>query len=506
MPLDSSLFTKLILEHFKESVVVLNDARCIIFTNAIFEKLMGVKKEELLNKPITDLVVGDDLFDEKLGIAAQSEARVYTYLKSQNRHSLNVRIRVTKIKQEDGKNYFLLHVKDNTKNKIIDYEILRKTLTVETLSKSRKIRDGKFSEAIFEILGMASLSTGAERVNAWLFDENKTKIKCIGNYDYRTKQLVPQTDLPRINMPNYFRLFESEKIILSNDTINDAKMVELLALYVIPNGIKAMMDIPIRIEGEIIGVVCFEEIEGPRIWRIQDQQFALIIAQMISLALETYEKLNTRKDLEQSLKEQKTLLREIHHRVKNNLAIMTSLVNLQSDRVKDPYHQSLFTDTKNRIASMASVHEVLYKSKNLSNINFKAFLATVLVQLQGSFHNPEKKIILESDIESIDLNISNAIPLALIVNELITNCYKHAFKNQNEGLIHIGLKDNFGFITLVVKDNGSGYNPDEVNHSDSLGLDIYNGLVEQINGQSFYNNDNGSEHRIVFENTSMDLI
>ena len=506
MPSNASLFTKLILEHFKESVVVLNDARYIIFTNAIFEKLMGVEKEGLLNKRITDLVVGDDLFDEKLGIAAQSDARVYTYLKTPNRHSLNVRIRVTKVNLEDGKDYFLLHVKDNTKNKIIDYEILRKTLTVETLSKSRKIRDGQFSEAIFEILEMASLSTGAERVNAWLFDESKTKIKCIGNYDYRTKQLIPQSDLPRIGMPNYFRLFETEKIILSNDTVNDAKTIELLATYVIPNGIKAMMDIPIRIEGEIIGVVCFEEIEGPRIWRIQDQQFALIIAQMISLALETYEKLNARKELEQSLKEQKTLLREIHHRVKNNLAIMTSLVNLQSDRVKDSYHQSLFADTRNRIASMASVHEVLYKSKNLSNINFKSFLSTVLVQLQGSFHNPEKKISLNSEIESIDLNISNAIPLALIVNELITNCYKHAFKNQNEGQIDISLKDNFGFITLIVRDSGSGYNPDKVNHSDSLGLDIYNGLVEQINGKSFYVNDNGSEHRIVFENTPLDLI
>ncbi len=506
MALDSSLFTKLILEHFKESVVVLDNECRIIFTNAIFEKLIGVPKEALLSKRITEFVVGDDLFDEKLGIAAQSDARVYTYFKGQNRHSLNVRIRVTKINQEDDNDYFLLHVKDNTKNKIIDYEILRKTLAVETLSKSRKIRDGKFDEAIFEILEMASLSTGAERVNAWLFDDNKTKIKCIGNYDYRTKQLIPQVDLPRIGMPNYFRLFETEKIILSHDTLNDSKTVELLTMYVIPNGIRAMMDIPIRIEGEIIGVVCFEEIEGPRIWRIQDQQFALIIAQMISLALETYEKLNTKKDLEQSLKEQKTLLREIHHRVKNNLAIMTSLVNLQSDRVKDPYHQSLFTDTKNRIASMASVHEVLYKSKNLSNINFKVFLATVLVQLQGSFHNPEKKISLESDIENIDLNISNAIPLALIVNELITNCYKHAFKNKNEGFIQISLKDNFGFITLIVKDNGVGYDPDSVNNGDSLGLDIFNGLVEQINGQSFYTNDNGSEHRIVFENTSLDLI
>lgn len=499
MPLNSVIFNRLILEHFKESVVILNDAYEIIFTNPAFEKLMKSPKDGLLKKHICELVINDDMFEEKLGIAANNNARVYTYFKMPDRHSLNVRIRAGKVSFEADKEFYLLHVKDNTKNKIIDYEILRKTLAVEMLSKSRKIRDGKFNEAIFEILEAASLSTGAERVNAWLFDDEKTKIKCIGNYDYRTKQLIPQDDLPRINMPNYFSLFETEKIILSNDTVNDAKTAELLAIYVLPNGIKAMMDIPIRIEGEIIGVVCFEETEGPRIWRIQDQQFALIIAQMISLAIETYEKLKTRKELEQSLKEQRTLLREIHHRVKNNLAIMTSLINLQSDRVKDPYHQSLFADTKNRIASMASVHEVLYKSKNLSNINFKVFLSTVLVQLQGSFHNPEKKIELQTDIENIDLNISVAIPLALIINELITNCYKHAFKLQNSGQISISLKDNFGFITLIVKDNGCGYDPSRINHADSLGLDIYNGLVEQINGKSFYTNHEGSEHRIVFE-------
>jgi PAS domain S-box-containing protein len=502
MSLNSAIFNRLILEQFKESVVILNANREIIFTNPAFEKLLRCSNADLLNKSFDDLVVGDDMFQEKLFIASQSEARIYTYFKMPDRHSLNVRIRVGKLNFEDGEEYLLLHVKDNTKNKVIDYEILRKTLTVETLSKSRKIRDGQFDEAIFEILEMASNATGAERVNAWLFDEGQTKIKCIGNYDSRSKQLIPQQDLPRIGMPNYFKLFESEKIILSNDTENDAKAAELLALYVLPNGIKAMMDIPIRIEGEMIGVVCFEETEGPRIWRLQDQQFALIIAQMISLAIETSEKLKTRKALEQSLKEQKTLLREIHHRVKNNLAIMTSLINLQSDRVKDSYHKSLFADTKNRIASMASVHEVLYKSKNLSNINFKIFLSTVLVQLKSSFHDPEKNIELQTDIENVDLNISVAIPLALIINELITNCYKHAFKGQKEGVIGISLKDNFGFITLIVKDSGCGYSPSSVNHADSLGLDIYTGLVEQINGNATYTNDKGSEHRIVFENKS----
>ncbi len=501
MPISSDLFHQLILEHFKESVAILDEQLNLLFTNKVFEKLIGSSKEQLLNQPITNFVVGDDLFLEKLHIAAQTDARVYSYFKSPSRYSLNVRIRVTKITHSE-KLFYLLHIKDNTKNKVIDYEVLRKTLTVETLSKSRKIRDGKFNEAIFEILEMASLSTGAERINAWLFDENRAKIRCIGNYDYRTKQLIPQDDLPRIGMPNYFKLFETEKIILSHDSENDKKTIELLKDYLIPNGIKAMMDIPIRIEGEMIGVVCFEETEGPRIWRIQDQQFALIIAQMISLALETYEKLKVRKELEQSLREQKTLLREIHHRVKNNLAIMTSLVNLQSDRVKDPYHRSLFTDTKNRIASMASVHEVLYKSKNLSNINFKSFLSSVLVQLQGSFHNPDKTIELLTDIEDIDLNISTAIPLALIVNELITNCYKHAFNDCKQGKIWIQLKNNFGFITLIIKDNGKGYDPDLVKQKESLGLDIFNGLVEQINGTAYYNSDSGSDHRIVFENTS----
>lgn len=500
MPLSSSLFNKLVLEHFKESVVILDEQLHILFVNPVFERLIGTTSENLLNRSVLDLVVGDDLFPEKMQIASQSEARVYTYLKSPERHSRNVRIRVSRIEQGSDV-FFLLHIKDNTKNKIIDYEVLRKTLTVEILSKSRKIRDGKLEEAIFEILEMASLSTGAERVNAWLFDDHRARITCIGNYDYRSKKLLPQVDLPRIAMPNYFKLFETEKIILSSDSQNDEKTIELLRDYLLPNGIRAMMDIPIRIEGEMIGVVCFEETEGPRIWRIQDQQFALIIAQMLSLALETHEKLKVRKELEQSLKEQKTLLREIHHRVKNNLAIMTSLVNLQSDRVKDPYHQGLFADTRNRIASMASVHEVLYNSKNLSSINFKSFLSTILIQLQGSFYDPDKVITLDTDIEDISLNISTAIPLALIVNELITNCYKHAFKGRDKGAIHISLKEHFGFITLIIKDDGEGYEPERIRHTESLGLDIFNGLVEQINGQAFYTKDTGSEHRVVFENT-----
>lgn len=368
---------------------------------------------------------------------------------------------------------------------------------IEQLSKSRKIRDGKLQDAIYEILERASHTIKAQRVNAWLFTADYSEIHCIGNFDAVENKLVSQTNLPRIAMPHYFKLFETEKIIHTPDAFNSQQTSEMLEIYLKPHDIQSLMDIPIRIEGEIMGVVCFENTKSPRVWSEEEQKFGLVIAQMLSLAVETNERLKVKAQLEVSLNEQKVLLQEVHHRVKNNLTIISSLLNLQANKSKDEYHKKLFYESRDRLNSIATVHQLLYQSKSFSTVNFKEYLEDVLNSLDKSFSAENKKITIKKGINDVELDVSTSIPLALIVNELVTNSYKHAFNERKEGVIEVSLIENNKKVFLRIKDSGPGYDFNNASES-SIGLDIIHGLVDQINATLTYSNQSGSTYDISF--------
>ena len=335
------------------------------------------------------------------------------------------------------------------------------------------------------------------RVNAWVFDEGRTEIQCIGNFDARENKLVPQTSLPRIAMPVYFHLFETEKIIITSDAFHEPKTAELLEFYLKPHDIQSLMDIPVRIEGEMIGVICFEHVGSPREWTLQEQKYGLVAAQMVSLTIETHNKIIAKQALEVSLTEQSILMQEVHHRVKNNLSIVASLMNLQADKSNDEYHKQLFMECKNRLESIVTVHELIYKAKSYTQLNFKDYLNQIIKHISSSYSSI-KNVRIEKDIKDVHIDISTAVSLALIVNELITNAYKHAFNMIKEGVVEISLFENNKQVFLTIKDNGSGFDKTVVSKN-SIGMDILNGLVEQISGTyQLTSNEKGTLYKISF--------
>ena len=488
-----------ILDHFTEGVIALNRQHALIYTSTYLTELVGFSKEELLHKTLEELLPGKKRELHTILAAAEHTHTIvfYTELFRKDGSCFTARVRLMKNADSDTEAYFLLYVKDNTPYQRVRRDLLRKTLTVELLSKSRKIRDGKLDDAVHEILEMASRAMNTQRVNAWLFNDDYSEIYCIGNFDSVQNKFLSQSNLPRIAMPNYFRLFETEKIIITTDVYKDPKTDELLELYLKPHGIRSLMDIPVRIEGEMIGVVCFEHTDTPREWNLQEQKFGLVIAQMISLAIETNEKLKARTALEQALTEQKVLLQEVQHRVKNNLAIISSLMRLQAEKAKDDYHRGLFQESRNRLESIAVVHQLLYQSKSYSSINFKFYIEEILNNLSTSFDDPARDIRIVKAVNDVSLDVSTAIPLALIVNELVSNAYKHAFRDRDQGIIELSLTENNGTVFLRIRDNGPGFDPGDTEHS-SLGLEILDALVTQIDAKMTYSNKSGSCYEISF--------
>lgn len=202
-----------------------------------------------------------------------------------------------------------------------------------------------------------------------------------------------------------------------------------------------------------------------------------------------------------SLKEKEAMLQEIHHRVKNNLQVISSLLNLQSGYIKGKKNLELFKDSQNRIKSIALIHEKLYQSKDLARIDFKEYTETLVSSLFRSYGPSPDKIAMKIEAEEVLLGIDSAISCGLIINELVSNSLKHAFPDGKKGDIKIGLHSkNEKDVELEVSDNGVGIPEDlDFRRTKSLGLHLVTILTEdQLHGQIRLDRKKGTKFQIKF--------
>ena len=204
--------------------------------------------------------------------------------------------------------------------------------------------------------------------------------------------------------------------------------------------------------------------------------------------------------LRTSLAEKEVLLREVHHRVKNNMQIVASLLNLQSQSAPDPSVREIFKESRDRIRSMALVHERLYQSADLARIEFAEYLRKLTSHLVHSYGTGDGRIVLEVDAGNIQLDVNTAVPLGLIVNELVSNAIKHAFPNGARGKIAVGLeRPAGGKFRLVVSDDGVGF-PEglDFRNTESLGLQLVTMLADQLEGDLLLERDAGTKFILTF--------
>lgn len=199
-----------------------------------------------------------------------------------------------------------------------------------------------------------------------------------------------------------------------------------------------------------------------------------------------------------SLAEKETLLKEIHHRVNNNLQIIISLLNLQSHSVENEKEHDLFVNTQNRVRSMAMIHEKLYQSHNLSSINFSDYLKTLLSSLIYSYSQNMSRVDLDLDVGEVELNIETSVPCGLIINELVSNSLQHAFPEGGEGTITVKMRQDGDRYVLIVGDNGQGYRGDSQHKNNSLGLQLVHSLVNQLDGTMEMLEGKGTVYKIIF--------
>jgi PAS domain S-box-containing protein len=243
---------------------------------------------------------------------------------------------------------------------------------------------------------------------------------------------------------------------------------------------------------------------GSNIWTIISTNPLLDKKGTFKGALGMLTDITQRKQMEEQLKssliEKEMYLKEIHHRVKNNLLVISSLLNLQSNYIKDKDDFDMFRESQTRAKSMALIHELLYQSYDLKNIDFGSYMTTLVNDLFNTYIGDQDRLKLNLNLQNPMIDINTSIPLGLIVNELVSNSLKHAFPGDMEGVINISLTSENGKIILIIADNGVGIGEDiDFKNTDSLGLQLVNNLTNQIEGELELDRRNGTEFKITFE-------
>jgi len=198
--------------------------------------------------------------------------------------------------------------------------------------------------------------------------------------------------------------------------------------------------------------------------------------------------------------EREVLLKEIHHRVKNNLQVISSLLDLQARYIEDAEVLAMFRESRNRIRSMGLIHEKLYQSEDLAWIDFSAYIHSLVDIIADSYHMSAETVSFHTQVELENLGIDTALPCGLIINELVSNALKHAFPDGRGGEVHISLHTREdGKQILTVRDNGAGFPADlDFRRTKSLGLKLVTSLVSQLRASIDLDRSDGTKFSIVF--------
>lgn len=267
----------------------------------------------------------------------------------------------------------------------------------------------------------------------------------------------------------------------------------------VPDGhvpIEKFLAVPVLIGKELVGEIALANPLN-KDYSDEDIESTEKIAEFSALAIQRkrYED-----KISESLDEKEMLLKEIHHRVKNNLMIISSLLSLQSQYIKDKESQEIFRESENRTNTMALIHERLYQSTDLKNIDFGDYIRSLTSDLYHSIVPDPSRVKLNIDVEDLKIDINTVVPLGLIVNELVTNSMKYAFPGQESGYVNVELYRENEKIVLKVSDNGIGFPKDfDYKKTSSLGLQLVNSLVRQIDGELELEKNQGTTFTIIFK-------
>lgn len=325
--------------------------------------------------------------------------------------------------------------------------------------------------------------------------EDKIKGFEVGAVDYVTKPIQPAEVLARIKLHLQLR-FMTQTLSRQNEVL----MVEVEQRKAVQTRLRTINSkLEQEAQDRMTAQKALKQLNLELEVRVA-KRTALLAQSNNKLQQEIVERKQAETKLKNSLTEKEILLKEIYHRVKNNLLVVSSLLEIQSSSMEDPEIIRILKNSQERIHSMALVHEQLYRSDNLKQIDISLYIQALLDKISTSHINSEKEINLIVNAQEINLNIETVNSCGLIINELVTNALEHAFSAQQQGNIWLNLGYNSDCeIVLMIKDDGKGMPPDfDFDEAESLGLRLVKILTRQLEGELELDLSHGTCFQITF--------
>lgn len=486
-----------LLDFSKELILVIDKDGKIAYANKTARIMLGT--DDLLGHYLAQYLSNHNYYnvaDKLLSIANNALLDEVLVVRSDGKE-FYTNIRVCHL-DETGKNRAIF-LTDLTHRFQFRSEITSKVKVIENLSKSAKVRGGELGEALDEVLVKCTEALDVDRVNVWLIDDEFGRIDCVGSYTLNPSgpqlNTMKGQQLLRQNYPRYFSMLESEEVIITDDVLQDPQTAELKDNYIVPNGIHSMLDIPLRSDGRMIGVVCFEHTGPIRKWNVFEVKFGFLIAQVISLLLESYEKKKLLMRQHKLIREKESLMEEISYRVKYSFALMNALLNYHAEKYKDPYHADLFSGIKNQLQSISGIHEIIFEAKDYARIRFEKYIYRILAMVDNLYplaFNMEPRV----QMSGIYLPISKALPCAMIIGELMKNSYTRSFAGASAGHITIQMQAQGNQYQLVYADNGTPMDEDFITSQD-LSLNLVEYFVKDLGATMTIEVKNGNRFSII---------
>lgn len=368
---------------------------------------------------------------------------------------------------------------------------------LDSVSNIHALKRTDIDALMLECAKRASQLFKIERVNAWLFNKNKDSIISIGEYDVKTTSFSKNSIINESDCPNYFKFIKENRIVAIKNVYNNSVTAELSDSYLRPNNIISLLDIPLRMSGELIGILCLEKTgEKERIFTNEEQTFALGLGFLIASSLEARKRRAAQHELENLLLEKELLIKEINHRVKNNLSILISLLRLSKNKVAETKTTNFINDFEQRITAMLKIHELLNDTQVFTEVNISDYLKEIINEFKQSFKQP---IIIDkiNDLEK-EMKSKEALHLGLIITEILLNATKHSDLSSENSTISISFdKENDNYI-LVIKLPKPWFDFNHHINEEKLGLSLIKDLTESIGIEATYPSIKNGSYKFIF--------
>ena len=480
-------------------LIITDENRKIRYINPVGLKLLGYGKEEFEDKNI-EMIIPHTLNSKIL--AEECLNNFETILKDKKGENIPVLLSKSVISKKSTIMGILYMGTDIRERRAV--EMRKRAVAKRTIARQNVLLElyrediSDLEKTLKRLTETCSKTLDVDRVSVWFFNREKTCIHCSDLYSLQDDCHESGSTLKAENYPRYFEALGRSRNVTARNASTDPKTSEFSDFYLKSNNIVSMMDVPVWIHGAMVGVLCHETTTN-RDWSLEDQDFAASISYMVSLSLEASKREEAQKQITHSLEEKEILLREVHHRVKNNMQIISSLLNLQSNTIKNKEMKDIFKESQNRVRSMSMIHEEVYQSDDIAKIDFRSYIKHFIKSLFQTYPTGLNNIEWVIDIDEIKLNIETSIPCGLILNELLSNSLKHAFKDGKDGKIWVKLNEDYDKIRLAVTDNGTGLPDDfQLEKTSTLGLELVKNLVKQLDGKIKVKNENGVSFIITF--------